>query len=122
YLDNTHLINRVSDSYILTEKGFEVSHGRELKKQEQEYQKKLQKRQEELEEKITERQNKVNKAIAVLTLGLLGVSTFDLWIKGARIMNLSNSLIWTSMGLGAVITIVIGIVLFKEGLLFPEDV
>lgn len=118
-MENQGLINEpnrnIGQGYTLTEKGFDVAHSRELRRQEQ--------RREQQRDK---RQHGVNRAIGYLTLGLVLTGVLQMTITallgiGSLSFSISNIVLSLSLirvllvGYGVVLGL--GVLLWKSGML-----
>lgn len=98
------------ESLTLTEKGFDVAHTRELRRQEQ-----------RREQKRDKRQHDVNRAIGFLTVGLLFTGFLQAWIAAlvgeeARLLFINGALL---LGFGVVVGI--AVLLWTSGMLASWD-
>jgi len=107
YLQDAELLETAAEGkrFKITRKGFDVAHDR-----------RVQDRRDQREDRRTKRQHEVNRAIAFLTLGVMGVTVLD---SAVRVFLGRNSYILALViiGVGIAITIAFGIVLYKLGLL-----
>lgn len=113
-MSNQGLVNKPSRNtgkgYTLTEKGFDVAHTRDLRRQEQ-----------RREQKRDKRQHEVNRAIGFLTIGLLFTGLLQAWIAALIGKEAQVSFVIGTLLVGFIIVVGITVILWKSGMLAAWD-
>lgn len=133
-MEDQGLVNEPSQNlgkgYTLTEKGFDVAHNRELRRQEQKREREREERQYRREQQRDKRQHGVNRAIGYLTLGLVLTGVLQMTIAallGIGSLSFSITDIVLSLSLvrvllfGYGIVVGLGVLLWKSGMLASWD-
>jgi DNA-binding MarR family transcriptional regulator len=94
--------------YTLTEKGFDVAHNRSLQKQEK-----------RREQKMEKRQYDANRAIGVLTLGLVFVGVLRATISALVGTDAEHQFIHLTLVIGSIVVVVLVLLLAFSGMLSP---
>ncbi|GAA0209025.1 hypothetical protein [Halobaculum roseum] len=113
YLIDANLIEEGqsrTDPYRLTNRGFEIAHQRAINN-----------RQMNREDQRSQRQHGINRAVAYLTIGLLLVGLFDLFVSGYSNIGTADWQISLMMVLAGVVVLQIIWTVGKEEVLFEED-